>query len=226
MESQTPELKLMIEAALLAFEDPLSIEKINLLFEEDEHLSPTNEEILAAIAELNEDYQNRGVECVEIASGYTLRVKQVYAPWLKKLWELKPPKYSRAFLETLALIAYQQPITRAEIEQVRGVSVSSHIIKTLLEREWIKVVGHRDVPGKPAVLATTAAFLDYFNLKSLSELPPLQEMMDLDKAGDQLEMQLQEALENVHAVETGDAHKEPSDESVPENQDTQLETHE
>jgi segregation and condensation protein B len=209
--SDTPELKLIVEAALLAADEPLTINRIQQLFEnitteegEDALLShetkPEKEAIKEALDALNKDYSGRAVECVELASGYTLRVKQDYALWIAKLWDVKPARYTRAFLETLALIAYKQPITRSEIEQVRGVTVSSHIIKSLLEREWIKVVGHRDLPGKPAVLATTKSFLDYFNLKSLDELPDLQDIVDLDKAGDQLEMQLQEAIDEASNV--------------------------
>lgn len=201
--TETPELKLIVEAILLAADEPLNISRLQQLFENSESEDgdatespslPEKSLIKEALEALNADYEGRGLECVELASGYTLRVKQDFAPWVAKLWDVKPARYTRAFLETLALIAYKQPITRSEIEQVRGVAVSSHIVKGLLERDWIKVVGHRDVPGRPAVLATTKTFLDYFNLKSLDELPDLQDIVDLDKAGDQLEMKLQEAM--------------------------------
>jgi len=194
--SNKPELKFIVEAALLAAEEPLSINKILELFAEDPD-QPNKEAIKQAVTELNQDFVSRSMECVELASGYSLRVKQTYAPWVSRLWEFKPARYSRAFLETLALIVYKQPITRAEIEQVRGVAVNSQIIKTLLEKDWVKIVGHRDLPGKPAVLATTKTFLDYFNLKSLDQLPELEDIKDLEKAGSQLELQLQQAMGDV-----------------------------
>ncbi len=194
--SNKPALKYIIEAALLAADEPLSINRISDLFAEDAE-QPNKDAIKQALNELINDYAERSMECVELASGYSIRVKKEYAEWVSRLWELKPARYSRAFLETLALIAYKQPITRTEIEQVRGVAVNSQIIKTLLDKEWVKIVGHRDLPGKPAVLATTKIFLDYFNLKNLEDLPPLSEIKDLDKAGDQLEMQLQQAMGDV-----------------------------
>lgn len=144
---------------------------------------PLAKEIVqAGLDGLSEDLENRGIELRLVASGYRLQVRQSLEPWIARLFEERPPRYSRALLETLALIGYRQPITRAEIEDVRGVSVSSNIIRTLLEREWVKVVGHRDVPGRPSMYGTTKQFLDYFNLKSLAELPELGELMDLDKA--------------------------------------------
>lgn len=188
-----PSLKNIIEAALLAADAPLTVNRLLELFAEDAE-QPDKEAIKQALAELTQDCAERSIECVELASGYAVRVKKEFAPWVSRLWEFKPARYSRAFLETLALIAYKQPITRAEIEQVRGVAVNSQIIKTLLEKEWVKIVGHRDLPGKPAVLATTKTFLDYFNLKSLGELPALEDIKDLDKAGTQLELQLEQAM--------------------------------
>lgn len=172
-------LKRILEGVLLVAGEPIKLEKILQLFEEVER--PSSTEIKSALDSLREDYAERGIMLQEVASGYCLQVNAELYPWVSKLWEERPPRYSRALLETLALIAYRQPITRAEIEEVRGVSVSSAIIKTLLEREWIQVVGHRDVPGKPALYATTRQFLDNFNLKSLNELPALVELQSIDE---------------------------------------------
>lgn len=182
------QLKLTLEAAMMAAAEPLTLKRLRQLFADDMH-QPDDEKINSALAELVEDYQLRSVALVEVASGFCFQVKKVYAPWIIKLWDVKPPRYSRPLLETLALIAYKQPITRSEIEDVRGVSVSSYIIKTLMDREWIKVIGHRDVPGKPALLATTRGFLDHFNLKRLDELPSLPDIRDSDKAGAQMEFE-------------------------------------
>jgi segregation and condensation protein B len=180
-----PPLKMILEAALLAAAEPLSVERLLALFEEGQR--PAREAVRAALQELARDYEGRGVELVEVASGFRVQVRQAFAPWVSRLWEERAARYSRALLETLALIAYRQPITRGEIEEVRGVSVSSTLVKTLLERGWIKVLGHREVPGRPALYGTTRAFLDYFNLKSLGELPPLAELRDLDAIGAELE---------------------------------------
>jgi len=182
------QLKNIIEAALLASAVPLKVEKLLDLFTEDEEVE--NDDITKALVTLGEDCTNRGIELKEVRSGFRLQVKQDYTQWVSKLWEERPSKYSRALLETLALVAYRQPITRGEVEQVRGVSVSSHIMKTLLERNWVKVVGHRDVPGKPGLYATTKEFLDYFNLKNLSELPPLSEIRDIDSINAELELEM------------------------------------
>ena len=185
-----PDYKHIIEAVLMASEEPLTIKRLSEIFVEDMQ-RPSTEEIKAALASLQQDYTEHSLELIEVASGYCFRIKIDYAKWVTKLWESKPPRYSRTFLETLALIAYKQPITRAEIEQVRGVATSSQIIKTLIDRNWVKIVGHRDLPGKPALLATTNVFLDYFNLKNLADLPSLAQLQDFEKAGEQLEMQLQ-----------------------------------
>ena len=174
----TKTLKNIVEGALLAFGQPLSIERLGELFDEDSR--PDREELAAALDDIEADCRERSYELKRTASGYRLQVRQELAPWISRLWEEKPKKYSRALLETLVLIAYRQPITRGDIEQIRGVAVSSDIIRTLMEREWIRVVGHRDVPGRPALFATTRQFLDYFNLKNLDELPPLDEIRDLD----------------------------------------------
>ena len=171
-------LKKIIEAALLATSEPLTIAQLDALFDEDE--KPGTGGIKQALAALDGDLAERAVELVEVASGYRLQVRPALMPRLAKLWADKPPKYSRALLETLAIVAYRQPITRGEIEQIRGVSLSSTILRTLQEREWIKIIGHRDVPGRPELLGTTREFLDYFNLKSLNELPTLAEIKDLE----------------------------------------------
>jgi segregation and condensation protein B len=180
-----PELKTILEAVLLAAGEPLALDRLLALFPEAER--PERDALCTALAELAADYAGRGVELVEVASGFRLQVPQAFAPWVERLWEERAASYSRALLETLALIAYRQPVTRGEIEAVRGVSVSSSIMKTLQERGWIRVIGHREVPGRPALYATTRAFLDYFNLKSLSELPSLVAPRDLDAIGAELE---------------------------------------
>ncbi|MHA1568375.1 MAG: SMC-Scp complex subunit ScpB [Alphaproteobacteria bacterium] len=192
---QETELKNIIEAVLFAADEPLSLKRLQSLFPEQGN--PGSEVLKQTIAQLQEDYAGRPVELKEVGSGYRFQVRQAYAEWVSKLWEERPPRYSRATLETLALIAYRQPITRGEIEEVRGVSVSSQIIRTLLERDWIKVVGHRDVPGKPALYATTRTFLDYFNLKSLDELPSLAELRDIDAINAELELSLPEAADTA-----------------------------
>ena len=179
-------LKQIVEAALLAAGRPLSLDQILALFEEREQ--PEKKAVREVLTDLMADYQGRGIEVVEVGSGFRIQVRAGLSPWVSRLWAERPPKYSRALLETLALIAYRQPITRGEIEDIRGVSVSSNIIKTLTEREWVRVVGHRDVPGKPALYATTKEFLDYFNLKSLNELPTLAEIRDLDSINRELEL--------------------------------------
>lgn len=173
----------------------MSKDKIMELFAEDEKIKP--EQIKNALEQLQQEAEGRGIELVEVASGYRYQARQEYAEWIARLWEERPARYSRALLETLSLIAYRQPTTRSDIEQVRGVSVSSSIIKTLLEREWIRVVGHRDVPGKPALYATTKSFLDYFNLKSLDELPSLSELKDLDNLNPELKFDGDEETEGT-----------------------------
>lgn len=179
------ELKRIIESVLFAADEPVSLKQLQGVFGDDN--PPETKAIKSAIAGLQEDYADHSLELREVGSGYRFQVKQDYAGWISKLWEEKPARYSRATLETLALIAYRQPITRGEIEEIRGVSVSTQIIKTLQDREWIKIVGHRDVPGKPALYATTSEFLDYFNLKSLQDLPPLAELRDIDSINAELD---------------------------------------
>jgi segregation and condensation protein B len=175
---QIEQLKPIIEAALLASSQPMTIHQLGDLFNEADDVS--QEQIARVLEALAEDCEGRGVELKQVASGFRYQVRQEVHPWISRMWTEKPSRYSRALLETLALIAYRQPITRPEIEQIRGVVVSSNIIKTMEEREWIRVVGYRDVPGKPALFGTTRAFLDYFNLKSLDQLPPLSEIRDME----------------------------------------------
>src|SRR5690242_364123 len=178
------QLKRIVEASLLAAAQPLSLPQLSALFGETE--TPSHDDIARAIAELTEDCANRGVELKEVASGFRYQVRQDVHPWVARLWTERQTRYSRALLETLALIAYRQPITRGEIEQIRGVAVSTNIIKTLEEREWVRVVGYRDVPGKPELFGTTKHFLDYFNLKSLDELPPMAEIREIEDFDPQL----------------------------------------
>lgn len=176
-EDSTP-LKNIVEAALLAANEAITIDRILSLFPDDAR--PARDEIRAALDALRDDYADRGVELKQIENAFRFQARREYAPWLRKLWEGRPPRYSRALLETLAIIAYRQPVTRGEIEEIRGVSVSSETIKTLLERDWVRQVGQRDVPGKPALYGTTRAFLEHFNLRALSELPPLAEIRDIE----------------------------------------------
>lgn len=182
------QLKNIIEAAIFAAGEPLSIDRLLALFEEEER--PEKAQLQQVLAELANDYAARGLELKEVSSGFRFQARSDTSRWVSRLWEERAPRYSRALLETLALVAYRQPITRAEIEDIRGVAVSTNIIKTLQEREWVRVVGHRDVPGKPAMYATTREFLDYFNLKSLDQLPPLSELKDLDKLNAELDLRL------------------------------------
>jgi segregation and condensation protein B len=175
---QIEQLKPIIEAALLASTQPMTVQQLGELFGEADDVN--REQIAKALEALAEDCDGRGIELKEVASGFRYQVRQDVHPWISRMWTERPSRYSRALLETLALIAYRQPITRPEIEQIRGVVVSSNIIKTMEEREWIRVVGYRDVPGKPALFGTTRAFLDYFNLKSLDQLPPLSEIRDME----------------------------------------------
>ena len=175
---QIEQIKPIIEAALLASSQPMTAHQLGDLFNEADEVG--HEQIARALEALAGDCEGRGVELKEVASGFRYQVRQDVHPWISRMWTERPSRYSRAMLETLALIAYRQPITRPEIEQIRGVVVSSNIIKTMEEREWIRVVGYRDVPGKPALFGTTRAFLDYFNLKSLDQLPPLSEIRDME----------------------------------------------
>jgi segregation and condensation protein B len=166
------ELKVIIEALLMNSSQPLALDQLQMIF--DEWQRPSRDQLLKALNQLAKEYETRAIELKCLASGYCLQTKTEYSSWISRLYAEKPAKYSRALLETLAIIAYRQPVTRADIEDIRGVAVSSPILKTLIEREWIRVAGHRDVPGKPAVYVTTKVFLDYFNLTSLSDLPALE----------------------------------------------------
>lgn len=184
MSETDNKLKQIIEGLLLAAGKPLTLTAMAEVFDEDKR--PSTDELRAAIELIAADTEGRGFELKEVASGFRFQVRQDLSEWVSRLWEERPQRYTRALLETLSLIAYRQPITRGDIEEIRGVSVSSTIIRTLLDREWVRVVGHRDVPGRPAMFATTRQFLDYFNLKSLQELPPLSEIRDLDKLNPEL----------------------------------------
>ncbi|WP_133135132.1 SMC-Scp complex subunit ScpB [Legionella rowbothamii] len=170
------ELKNIVEALLLSSSDPLSLDKLSEAF--DEWQKPTKEQLSGVIDLLKADYAARAFELVQVATGYIIQTKKEFGPWVARLQIEKPAKYSRAFLETLAIIAYKQPVTRADIEELRGVTVNSQIMKTLLEREWIRIAGYKDVAGKPAVYTTTREFLNYFNLKNLNELPSLPEVLE------------------------------------------------
>lgn len=173
-------LKPVVEAIVMASEAPVSVERLAKILEDEGGNGPGKDVLRTVLGDLQSDYAERGVELVEVASGFRFQARAAYADRVSRLWEERKPRYSRALLETLALVAYRQPITRGEIEHVRGVAVSSNIMRLLLERDWVKVVGHRDVPGRPAVYATTKEFLDYFGLKSLAELPSLAELKDFD----------------------------------------------
>jgi len=187
MPLEIEKVKNIIEAALFAAEKPLSLDQISALFHLDEQ--PERADIKDILENLQEEYSVRGIELKLVSSGYRFQAQQQYSEWVSRLWEEKPPRYTRALLETLALIAYRQPITRAEIEDVRGVGVSTNIMKTLQEREWVKVVGHRDVPGRPALYATTREFLDYFNMKTMDDLPTLAEIRSLDQINGELDLE-------------------------------------
>ena len=199
------EIKHFIEAALLAAGRPLSIDQLKGLF--DGRMALEKAEIRKAIASLNEEYEERGIVVSEVASGFRMQVKSSMADRLHKLWEERPPRYSRALFETLALIAYRQPITRGEIEEVRGVAVSSNIVRQLLERDWVRVVGHRDVPGRPAMFGTTKTFLDYFSLKKLDDLPPLADLADWESL--RVQLNLPEVEEHLDSG-TGELAEAPS----------------
>ncbi|MDK8465339.1 SMC-Scp complex subunit ScpB [Marinobacter sp. SS13-12] len=213
-EENLKKIQAITEAALLAAGKPMSVEQLRELFEEDER--PARQIMEHVLVLLEQSCQGRGFELKKVASGYRLQVREEYAPWVGRLFEEKPQRYSRALLETLALVAYRQPITRGEIEDIRGVTVSSNIVRTLLEREWVRVVGHRDVPGRPAMYATTKQFLDYFNLEGLDQLPPLSEIRDLEEIGREIEKNIQAEIEfESPARETGDDDGETSPESSP-----------
>ena len=187
----------IVEAALLAAGRALSIDQLLMLFLDDEQ--PDREQLVEVLMQLQQRYQQRGIALVEVSSGWRIQVRKEFSPWISRLWDEKPARYSRALLETLSLIAYRQPVTRGEIEDVRGVAVSTNIIKTLREREWIRVVGKRDVPGRPSLYATTREFLDYFGLKGLDDLPPLAEIREFDVINPELDLPDPEGVEQRDA---------------------------
>lgn len=202
------QLKKIIEGALLAAGRPLDIGHLQGLFDIDQ--VPAKDQLLAVLEDIENECAGRGFELKCTASGYRFQVRQEMAPWVNRLWDEKPKKYSRALLETLALIAYRQPLTRGDIEEIRGVAVSSEIIKTLMEREWVRVVGHRDVPGRPALYATTREFLDYFGLKSLEELPALNDIRDIDSLDPELSLVV--AATGGAEEDSSESAADPSDE--------------
>ena len=211
------DLKHIIEATLLAAGRPVPTQQLLDLFDERER--PTPELMKAALDLLTADYAERGIELVEVASGWRIQVRPRVADVVSRLWQERPSRYSRALLETLALVAYRQPITRSEIEEIRGVSISSTIMRTLQERNWIRIVGHREVPGRPELLGTTREFLDYFGLKSLDQLPTLAELKDVETIGVQLELPAGDAAasEEANTTETiGEAESDTPTEAVAE----------
>ncbi len=199
------EIKHFIESALLTAGRPLTIDQLHGLFDDDS--APEKSQIREAISTLIDDYEDRGISIEEVASGFRIQVKAGMAERLHKLWEERPPRYSRAMFETLALIAYRQPMTRGEIEEIRGVAVSTNIVRTLLEREWIRVVGHRDVPGRPAMFGTTKQFLDYFGLQKLDDLPPLADLSDWETL--RVQLNLPEVEETEVEVEMAEVRELP-----------------
>jgi len=222
MEQQ--QLKNIIEAALLAADQPLSTTQLSALFPVEE--APAQAEIRAALNQLSEECHGRGIELIQVASGFRLQVRQELQPWVSRLWQQRPPRYSRALLETLVLIAYRQPVTRGEIEQIRGVSVSSNIMRTLQERQWVRIIGHRDVPGRPGLYGTTKVFLDYFNLKSLDDLPTLAEIKDIEGLEPELffDQKMAEPIEgeipNEIADQSPSEEKHEQDRQEPRQEDT------
>ena len=213
---ETEQLKRILEALIMASSTPVNMDRMLAVFPENQQPDP--DQIREALDALAEDFANTSLELKEVSTGFRFQVRKDYAEWVSKLWEEKPARYSRALLETLALVAYKQPITRGEIEKIRGVSVNTQIMKTLLEREWVTIVGPRDVPGKPAIYATTRQFLDYFNLKSLEDLPPLAEIRDLDQLNGELafpteEEQASEGDDTKETVVTIDVDDTQSDDS-------------
>ncbi|RUR36934.1 SMC-Scp complex subunit ScpB [Vreelandella populi] len=212
----------IIEAALLAAGEPLALERLETLFLEDE--CPARRELRDALARLSQRHKEGALELVETASGFQLRIRPRLSHWVSRLWDERPQRYSRALLETLALVAYRQPVTRGDIEEVRGVSVSSSIMRTLMERGWIRVVGHRDVPGRPAVYATTRSFLDDFGLKTLDALPPMHELANWEDMGDTEASSPQEARALSYADNDEETLEEILDETSGSVQDAPPET--
>ncbi|MGH8657041.1 MAG: SMC-Scp complex subunit ScpB [Gammaproteobacteria bacterium] len=194
------QIRNVVEAALMVAEEPMSVDRIIALFSPELGEPPTRDFVRTILQDLRQEYEGRGIELHEVASGFRVQVRAELALWVNRVWQQRPPRYSRALLETLAIIAYRQPITRAEVEAIRGVAVSSQLIKTLLERDWIRIAGHRDSPGHPAVYATTRAFLDYFNLKTLAELPPLTEPREMREVDRELLQKMQDPTRDLSAV--------------------------
>lgn len=215
MSNVDNKVKMIVEGLLLAAGRPLTLENIGQIFADDDEI-PEKSELQEVMAAIDESCNDRGFELKETASGFRFQVKQELSEWVGKLWEERPPRYTRALLETLALVAYRQPLTRGDIEEIRGVGVSSNIVRTLLDREWIRVVGHRDVPGRPAMFATTRQFLDYFNLKSLQELPPLADIKDLVEKSK--EFDLEDGMSEARVL---DLPEDVSDENAFEIQDSE-----
>lgn len=207
--SQPNELKNIIEAAIMVSEEPITVDRLLGMFTDT--TKPERSAVKDLLFELEQEYANRGFELKRIDKGYRLQTREEYSPWLARLTAGRPPRYSRALLETLAIIAYRQPVTRGEIEEIRGVAVSTDIIRTLVERDWIRQVGVRDVPGKPALFATTRTFLEYFNLEGLSQLPSLQDIRDLDTIADELNMKLPLESRNEESVDVDDSDKDEDD---------------
>ena len=207
--SQPNELKNIIEAAIMVSEEPITVDRLLGMFTDT--TKPERSAVKDLLFELEQEYANRGFELKRIDKGYRLQTREEYSPWLARLTAGRPPRYSRAMLETLAIIAYRQPVTRGEIEEIRGVAVSTDIIRTLVERDWIRQVGVRDVPGKPALFATTRTFLEYFNLEGLSQLPSLQDIRDLDTIADELNMKLPLESRNEESADTDDSEKDEDD---------------
>ncbi len=189
---QADKLQQTLEAILFSAEKSLSVEKLLGFFQPQDLVNRSD--VKKALVDLQVKFESHGIELTETASGFRFQTREEFKQWVTQHWDEKPAKYSRALLETLALIVYRQPITRAEIEDIRGVAVSSNIVKTLQERDWIRIVGHKEVPGRPSLLGTTRQFLDYFNLKSLDEMPSLSEIQDIDKLYPELDLKLQEEL--------------------------------
>jgi segregation and condensation protein B len=203
-------LKNIIEAILLAAGRSLTLDQMLAMFAENE--KPERGDVREAIKLLQADYEQRGIALVQVGGGFRIQIRETMQPWVSRIWQEKPARYSRALLETLSLVAYRQPITRGEIENVRGVTVSTSIMRTLLERNWVHVVGHRDVPGHPAMYGTTKQFLDYFSLKSLSDLPALSELRDLSTIGAELELD----LSDIPELQLSPANDESASEEVAE----------
>ena len=213
MSEEIFELKNIIEAALLAANEPLTVDKMLSMFPADSQ--PPRHAIAEALNALQQEYEGRGIELKRIDRSYRFQTRERYAEWIARLQQERPPRYSRALLETLAIIAYKQPVTRGDIESVRGVSVSTDIIRTLVEREWVRQVGHRDAPGKPALYGTTRQFVEHFNLSSLAELPPLAEVRDLEEIGRELDKRLADSghggSDEGNGAEAEPAEQQPGD---------------